>query len=379
LFMSVFAARKRLGVCDGWESVMAGRQDTRRRFEQWVKNPSCEANVISAVAGVGMAAVAKSEGLEPSIGQSPFALARGQKFEKALLENNGERLQAALIEKGALPDGAEGLADLRIRMNGGPLKSLDEAAAKTSELLRAAAVAGPDGLYSTTPAIISSATLEIPGQPVMLPDGKLAIDALLLRPNEGGTAVELAIGEIKTYPYRAGHTDSAELATARGQAGVYLHALRLAIDALGLSESFVCSPSGVLVMSLSGQNAPVVLPNEDLEFQAARASRGFGQLREAAAGVTAFDILDEALGIAKVTAAATEYKPECISFCDRAVGCRKAAENAGDAIVLGADVKRLLGETTLGRAAALLDGAEPTSLRESELAARFQDGRGEVS
>ena len=78
---------------------MGERHNTRARFEQWARNPGCEANAISAVAGVSMAEVAKAEGVPATFGQSPFAIARGQTFERSLLENDAERLREALEEK----------------------------------------------------------------------------------------------------------------------------------------------------------------------------------------------------------------------------------------------------------------------------------------
>ena len=122
---------------------MAKRHDTRRRFEQWVKNPDCEANTISAVAGVRMEEVAKAEGLDPTMGQSPFALARGTTFERDSASRRWrQRLIEALIEAKVLAAGSAGLLDLRLRMNGGPTKDLDTAYAKTRDLLTTAAAKG---------------------------------------------------------------------------------------------------------------------------------------------------------------------------------------------------------------------------------------------
>src|SRR4051812_15009459 len=111
------------------------RHDTRRRFEQWAKNPDCEANTISAVAGVSMADVAKVENLDPTMGQSPFALARGTTFERALFRDNAARLIEALVKAEVLPRDSSGLADLRLRMNGGPIQNQAEAQRRTNELL----------------------------------------------------------------------------------------------------------------------------------------------------------------------------------------------------------------------------------------------------
>src|SRR5437870_2355421 len=103
------------------------RRDTRMRFEQWAQNPTCQANTISAVYNVRMAEVAKKEGYKPTFGQSPFAIARGDNFERMLFGNRAKILLEALIEQEVLPRGASRFADLRIRANGGPLPTLDEA------------------------------------------------------------------------------------------------------------------------------------------------------------------------------------------------------------------------------------------------------------
>ena len=52
-----------------------------------------------------MASVAEGEGLARSMGQSPFALARGQNFERMLFKKDGERLREELVRKGVVPDG----------------------------------------------------------------------------------------------------------------------------------------------------------------------------------------------------------------------------------------------------------------------------------
>src|SRR4051794_23289412 len=83
-------------------------RDTRLRFEQWAKNPVCEANTMSAVHNVKMAKVAESVGVAPSFGASPFALGRGEQFEFNLLNNSAERLLPELYRTGVLPEGANG-------------------------------------------------------------------------------------------------------------------------------------------------------------------------------------------------------------------------------------------------------------------------------
>ena len=87
----------------------AARRNTRARFEQWARNPSCPANTVSAVHNIRMADVAKAIGIKPSFGQSPFAIARVETFERSLFWNDGERIRDALVDKGVLPPDATGL------------------------------------------------------------------------------------------------------------------------------------------------------------------------------------------------------------------------------------------------------------------------------
>jgi hypothetical protein len=357
---------------------MSTRHDTRRRFEQWAKNPDCEANTVSAVAGISMAEVAKREGLEPTMGQSPFALARGETFERALFADDARRLLDALIEAKVLPAGSIGFADLRLRMNGGRIADHETALKRTRALLETAARRGVAGL-DELPSVVASATLQVPGQPVMLPEGVVAIDALVLRAPPEGDRVELVIGEIKTYPDRAGYTDPEDLATSRAQAGVYLHALRLVIDELDLDDRLTASGRGFLVLTRTGRNDPTVRAGEDLEFQARRAQRGFVRLRRAAERLTPFDAEDEDKAIATVLESETSYRPSCLNFCDRAAGCRKTAATAADPVILGDDVKRFLGATPLDRAVQLLEGAPARNETERDLAERLRGALGGAS
>lgn len=324
------------------------RRDTRLRFEQWARNPSCRANTVSAVHNVSMAKVAVAEGLPPTMGQSPFALARGNTFERTLFRD--DTLLKALVKAGVLPEGATGFVDLRTRQNGGPLASLDEAVERTRDLLR-----DPRGT-----SLVAAATLVIPRR-VMLPEAVLIVDALAIR--HDGPRPRLIVGEVKTYPDRGGHTDGGELALARAQAGLYLHALQVTTRGLDLD----LSNEGFLVLSRPGSNQPSVRAGEDLRYQAERARRGFDLLEAAAAAL-------EPVGADPVQAvreADVAYTEACLAFCDRASGCHARALAAGDPGVLGEDVRRFLGSVDLPRALQLLEGAAPKGPAEADLVERL--------
>ncbi len=337
------------------------RRDTRLRFEQWAKNPKCEANTLSAVHGVSMAEIAASEGLTPSMGQSPFALARGQMFEKRLFKNGAERLMPELIRQGVLPASGAEFRDLRLKQHGGPCQNLDQAREATNKLFRdmARSKAAKNGL------VVSGATISIPGG-VMLPEAILVVDVLVARRN--GPKPVVMVGEVKTYPDRGGYTDAKELAVARAQAGVYVHGLRLVLSDLGLASAVEVSTSGFLVLSRPGFNAPSVRAGEELEFQAERARRGFEKLRKAAEALPPRGKNMRAV----VQKAATTYREGCVSFCDRAPVCLQKATEAGDPVILGEDVGRWVGLVGLDRAVELLDGLPALSAAEEDLLRRMK-------
>lgn len=349
---------------------MSKNRDTRLRFEQWAKNPLCMANAVSAVHNVRMSEVAKREGLLPTFGQSPFAIARGQTFERALFRDEAKSLLAALVNAGVLPPERGGFQDFRLRLHGGPHRNLDDALAATVEFFRQVAKTRTKREVEQLPAVLAGPVVRIPGG-LMLPEAILVIDILVVQVVDQRPL--LMVGEIKTYPDRAGYTDTGELATARAQAGVYVHGIRVVLGELRLNERVVVSSTGFLVLTRPGFNRPSIRAGESLEYQARRAERGFEKLRAIAAdlgGSTDPDIV-----IPKIRSSPTNYCEGCLSFCDRAPTCHAAALKEGDASVLGDDVSHFLGSVSLYRAIELMDGAEPATDAEEDLLMRIEDLR----
>lgn len=345
--------------------------DTRRRFEQWVTNPHCGANTVSAVHNVRMADVARKIGVRPTFGASPFALGRGEQFERTLLANDGERLIAELVRKGVLPKGRTGLLDLRIRPNGGTdpsLATLDDAIAKSGEFLSLAGRAvgrAVDGL----PAVVAALTVRIP-RGVMLPEATLILDAVAVAPVtvDGVVRAQLTIGEIKTYPDRGGETDRGQLAQARAQLGLYLHALEVVAARVPADRRPVLDETGFLVLTRPGSDFPSVRAGEQLRYQADRASRGMDQLELVARALPT----GSADPVDAVLAAPTHYSEACLGFCDLAERCHRQAIADEDPAVLGDAMAQFIGGVGLERALALLDGEQPIDEREGDLAARLR-------
>lgn len=335
-------------------------QNVRRRLEQYAANPRCEANVVAAMRGVAMRDVARALGLDAPFGQSPFALQRGQMFERTLFEEDAAPLRRALIERKVLPANAAGFLDLRIRQGGGSLDMLDEAAARFERFLREAARATGDARMQL-PTIVAGATLRAPDG--VLGGGLVALDVLTVHPQPRPAPITLRVGEVKVYPDRGGFTDPAELATARAQAGTYVYVLERAVETLGLARDLLVADDGFLVLSRPGSNQPSVRAGEDLQHQSARAREVFSRMKD-------LPDLAEQQGVGAVLQAPKQYGDACLSFCELADRCRDEALAQGLPVALGEDLARLLGPLSLHRALELLHGAAPHGDAETDFLRR---------
>lgn len=349
-------------------------RETRRRFEQWARNPQCHANVVSAVHNVKMGAVARRENPSaPREGQSVFALARGRTFEDGLVRDGGERLLDALIRAEVISERSSDFLDHRTVANGGSLVDLDEAVRRGHDFLSDLAAGRRfDG-------VVSSLTVRIP-RGIMLPEALLIIDVLTVQTS--GEVPVIAVGEIKTYADQGGHTGRHDLATARAQMGLYVHALDVTLEALGLGRRVGVSRTGFLVLTYPGSNQPSVRSGEDLTYQLARAERGFELMEESARlldgryGSGDDDDPDSLLDL--VSHADINFEDSCVTFCERAEHCYERARELGRGVVIGDDVEKFLNGVSLTRVDALLSGDAPASRAEVDLLARLDDGLPEL-
>ena len=345
------------------------RRETRRRFEQWARNPECHANVISAVHNVKMGAVARRENPSaPREGQSVFALLRGRTFEASLVRDGGAMLLDALVGAEVLNDGHNTFFDHRITANDGPLRDLEEAIEHSNQLLHRLAAG------ESLSGAVSSFTARIP-RGIMLPEAILIIDVLALRYVNGVPMLE--VGEVKTYADLGGHTSRSDLAAARAQMGLYVHALEVTLEGLGLAGGVAVSKSGFLVLTYPGSNQPSVRSGEDLRYQLERARRGFDLMETAAHLMNgeygAGDDDDPESLFDLVLHAQTSFQESCISFCERADACFQIALDSGRGAALGDDMERFLNGITLHRATALLDGDAPMNASERDFLIRAND------
>lgn len=348
------------------------RRDVRRRLEQYASNPRCEANVISAVHDVPMEAVARSLGFEVAVGQSPFALLRGQQFERSLFRDDAVRLRRALITQKVLPANAAGFVDFRMARNDGPYPNLD--ASRAAFLQRLGAFAKTVGeARLQLPTILAGPTLMVPGKAI-LPDGLFAIDVLTVHPQPRPAPIVLRVGEVKVYPDRGGFTDAAELSSTRAQAGLYVHALRVELQQSKLAQHFAVADDGFLVLTRPSFNLPSVRGAEDLQHQAERAAVMFDRVLRIAERTLPADSATDDVPTSRrqaVVDAPKQYADGCLAFCELAAHCQQEALAHGLPAALGDDLGRFLGPITLHRALELLHGAAPQHDVERDLVARI--------
>ncbi len=322
--------------------------------------------MLSAIRDVPLAQVAKAVGVDSTTGQSPFAIARGELFERALFRDEALRLRRALVEAKVIAANAQGFVDLRLARSGGAARDLDEACARFTKLLREWSGSTGDA-RSNIASIVAGATVNMPARDG-LPEGLFSIDVMTVHPNPRPAPIVLRVGEMKVFPDRGGFTDPAELSTARAQAGTYVHVLRLALGAAKLEREVVVADDGFLVFSRPGSNLPSVRAGEDLRFQADRARRALQELGAVAQSQT------EPLFASPedIASAPKAYSDSCLAFCELASKCQREALDAGIGNALGEDMGRFLGSISLHRALELLRGDAPATDAERDLHRRLR-------
>lgn len=211
----------------------------------------------------------------------------------------------------------------------------------------------------------------------MLPEATLIIDVVCIKDNpEEDAGAIISVGEVKTYPDRGGYTSKSDLAKARAQMGLYVHALELVLEKLGMSTSLALSNEGFLILTYPGSNQPRIRMGEDLRFQAERAKRGFELMGESAERMP--DIIgagedEEDLDmINEVLKAPVAFSDACLSFCERSEACFNRAMAEGNGAVLGDEVERFLGGLNLSRVDELLDGAKAKNSTERDFLSQMK-------
>jgi hypothetical protein len=337
-------------------------------------NPSCRRRAVLDAAGVDKTTLADRLGSPAPFGQSPFAIARGLRFEHRVKSDGYVELLDLLREKLTLapPYGAADDCPVEVaELVTDPKLPAQRVASTRAALARAADSPGVWTLLDH-PLL----RLEVAGSAVLLEP-----DVIAVRPDGRWTVVE-----IKSFPILDGSADPAKVGAAARQAAVYVLALRATaaelawelagekpdtdpFDPYATPQGLAGAPADTALLvcpkDFSNRAAAAAIdvrkPMAVTRRQLDRLTR-IEQLLDALPDGTSFDpdqvrdggALGRAVGLLDAA-----YAPDCLAACELAFHCREEARCAGAVEALGRGVRGELGSLRTVDAALAAAAAVP--------------------
>ncbi len=335
-----------------------------------VTSTRCDARRALDVARIDKSAVAEALGHPMPRGQSPFALGRGNQFERRVKRDEYLELIELLRPMGF--EAAE--ADILDFRDDAPFvpKKADEVLAKRAALTRKAIVEIAKG-EAPPGRLIDGGALEwtIGGMSV-----RLEADALAW-----WVSGKLRVIEVKSFPVEWGQIPKEKVVAASWQTAVYVAALQDLLEEEGLDPGLVSTEIFLVCPRNTGMKPELVRHEVGPQLRLLR-RHSTRQVPIAQIADRAGDVSVDVTKVAPSKRAATlrgtieklgpAYQPSCLSTCELAAYCRSCAQHEGDLAVMGGEVLQVsVGITSLHRAAALLRGtkAKPEEADFAELAA----------
>lgn len=306
------------------------------------ENPGCTRRRVIEAAGVRSYELADRLGHPVTRGQSPFAIASGNMFERRLKQfTKYELLAEAVAPFVDLPDGDLRVIDASKVSGVAPFTDawFAKRAVVTDEALAAIASGDPESPHLVDHPVLK---YEVAGAVA-----NLEPDALALKAKTG-----LQLVEIKSFPIIDEQADPEKLAAMAGQSAVYLLALRAALERLGFDPD-ILDWSVVLVAPRNFGRTPTA-HRVPLTKKARALQRVIGAIPEVGDllahlpnGLT-FDVdPDGKLGDEErrkrldfaVRQLPMLYVPDCLASCDMARYCRHRAIDDDDPSRLGREAR----------------------------------------
>jgi hypothetical protein len=346
-----------------------------RGLERVARNPACQRLRALTMVGVTPAtAVSEAYGDPPREGQSPFALAAGNRFERYLFENGAARLLDLYRTNGRLTSDECKVAIVPDLAPGTRPQDMARRHAVTDRFFRMKLARDPNA-----PNLIVK-----PRLPIWLvgvehatePDVLVATDAeQFYRP-----------AEIKSYTDRNGKTDAADIRSACRQAGVGVVGMRQAAAALGVRDPEEIIPAVCdLVLRRPGSFIATLRPMAILAEVGSivrvfgEAPRSLDELEAMLAQIAPGATLDDP---AVLDAIPNNFVEGCREHCALAARCKQAAIANSDLMLLGSQAREELAAAgSLSRAIDLLHdrGGPPRMPEEQALKGWLQEAFGEYA
>ncbi|MEU0429494.1 hypothetical protein ABZ235_39160 [Streptomyces canus] len=314
-----------------------------RRVAGIADNPGCRLRTVADLARISLEKTSESAGVPAPYGQSPFAITRGNAFERRLKrDTNYDMLFAALTQAIGLPPERYSVEDLG---EDGPigLAAVQRRAYTTVQKLRWILSGDPDA-----PALLDHPvlTLVVAGETVYVEPDALALVAVDRK---------FVLVEIKSFPSVDQVIDKAKAAAAARQVAVYVHALRQVVADLGHDPN-VISTDAVLITPENTTTSKAVgsrLPTADrlihLQRQLRRITSISNILDELPPGFTLDPQAADLVGLDdgarqdaladKLRQVPSNYVPGCRSACGLGEFCHREAVTAGNPVLIGPSVR----------------------------------------
>ena len=340
-----------------------------RSIGMMVTTGSCRARQVLDLAGVDKAKLADRLGVPGQYGQSPFAIDRGNRFERAVKRDSYAALVGLLQERGLQPEHVV-VRDLKSEFPMSP-RNAAGVLAKRADATRDLVLAITDGKVPNGTIVDGGAlTWTFGGVGVRLETDALAWWL-------GG---QLRVVEMKSYPIEWGQIDREKVSSLAWQTAVYVAALQDMLSSAGKDPALVATEIFLVCPKNTGFTPTLVHHNVAPQL---RLLRRF-QHRQADVAGWALELGDITLGGASGSAQATlaealaalapSYQPNCLSNCELAGYCRGCAQAAGEPTAIGVDVAHMLGSVSdVHRAEDLSTGAaSPSGPDEALVAAELR-------
>jgi hypothetical protein len=338
------------------------RSPTVRVLAAYSGHTDCNLATLAFGASVDMDKLLVSTPFQVQFGQSPFAIGRGEQFERSMRADGYSRTLELLRNKMNFAVTDAKIENLRGRYqlsrHGMTLRAHD-----TRVLIEKIVARDP---YA--PNLIDGAVLTatIAGQQAFF-----EADAIAAKFDS-----PIHAGEVKSFPVVDGRPDPDKLGAALDQVAVYILLTQDLVDRAGGNPDDAVSMTAMLIAPKNVGLAPT-LETQDvtnrvrrvrgllrqtvplLEIAAGLPTGIFGQIADTSADAGArLDVLD-----ALAEKVGTRPKSGCLSTCGAARYCRARSVAAGSPVIGGDQIVRLLpGVSSLPRAAELARGAPPTAI-----------------
>jgi hypothetical protein len=353
---------------------LAPEEPGARGFERVARNPDCTRLRALVMAGINPSTAATKVYGEPiREGQSPFAIAIGNRFDRVVTENGAavllelyrahEKLDITECKVSILPD----LVPL------GSPKDAQHVMARRRDLTRQLFAQKLKGDPKAPNIIVK------PRIPVTLLglDHDIEPDALVARDSDRFYRPI----EIKSYPDRSGKTDPADVRSACRQAAVGIVAVRNIAGRMGAAMPELLVPAqGDLVLRVPGSMKATLRAMtlrgevDSLERAIEEAPRNLDELETILPPGGSLDDADVLESIPN------SYRASCKEHCALTQHCKTAAIACGDPTILGDFAReKLAAAGSISRALDLLrgTGAPPRTPSERALAEQLRDAFGE--